>query len=346
MPLSSNLNDLFLGLINSNRPVNLFNVLSSIEGKNNVVLSDDWQIFKENNDTILFNQIIEEQGSSTSLESAISYLLESESIYSTILSDYMIKRKHSCNNKYSFITQHGYNLKDLKQESCLHREQEQEIIKICLHRDHKNNIMLIGDSGVGKTFLIASIAHLLNLDIYYIDISSVLAGSKYRGEFEKKFHAILNEALQHKKILFFDEAHTIFNTGNSDGGISGADILKPYLMNNNFQIIGATTIDESKFFSHDKAFERRFNFVQMQELTVEKTKDIVKSKFKQTMGWDQQVFDQIFLYLDDNFMNRNYPDKALDFFDFYFAGEKLSFFNINDIKKVFNFFTRMNTVSL
>lgn len=346
MPFSSNLNDLVLGLKHNNTPVNLFNILSFVEEKNNVAFSDDWHIFKENNDTILFNQIIEEQGSSATLQSAISYLLESESIYSNILSDYMIKRKHSYDNKCSFITQYGYNLKDLKQESCLHREQEQEIIKICLHRDYKNNIMLIGDSGVGKTFLIASIAHLLNLDIYYIDISSVLAGSKYRGEFEKKFHAILNEALEHKKILFFDEAHTILNTGNSDGGISGADILKPYLMNNNLQIIGATTIEESTFFSHDKAFERRFNFVQMKELTVEKTKDIIKNKFKETAGWDQQVFDQIFLYLDNNFMNRNYPDKALDFFDFYFAGEKLSFFNIDDIEKVFNFFTLMSTVSL
>jgi len=338
--------DIIERLNRSDSPINLFNILSSIETENNILSDDDWHIFKKNNDTILFSQIIEEQGSDTTIQKSIKYLLESESIYSNILSNYIIKRQDSCATKYSFITQYGYNLKDLKRETCLHREQEIQLITICLNRDYKNNIMLVGNSGVGKTFLIASIAHTLNIDIYYIDISSVLSGTKYRGEFEKKLHAILNEALKYKKILFFDEAHTILNTGNSDGGISGADILKPYLMNSDFQIIGATTTEESTLLTRDKAFERRFNFIYLEELTIEQTKEIIKNKYQQTTLWDQGTFDQIFTYLNNNFTNRNYPDKALDFFDFYFAGEPLSSFNIKEIDKVFGFFTRMNIVTV
>lgn len=330
----------------SNSNLNLFNLLSFLERKTNIRLDDNWQIFKENDDTLLFDKIIKEYGIDATLNDAIDYLLESESIYSNLLSDYLIQyRERSTSGSPSLFDKYGYNLKNLKQGTCLHREQEQEIIRICLKRNYKNNIMLIGEPGVGKTFLIASIAHILNIDIYYIDISSILSGSKYRGEFEKKFHSILNEALKYKKILFFDEAHTILNTGNSDGGISAADILKPYLMRPDFQIIGATTKDEAISFTRDKAFERRFNFIQLEELTLESTKDIIKNKHKQIISWDQQLLDKVFSYLDNTFINRSYPDKALDFFDFYFSGESLCSFKTNDMERVFNIFNRMNNVS-
>ena len=330
-----------------NIPVNLFNLLSLVEHKTNVPLNTDWQIFKENDDTVLLEKIFKEYGSNTSLQNVFDYLLECESTYSNLLSSYLTQyRAQNKNNDNNLFHKHGYNLKNLKQEPCLHREQEQELIKICLKRNYKNNIMLIGEPGVGKTFLIAAIAHILNLDIYYIDISSILSGSKYRGEFEKKFHDILNEALTHKKILFFDEAHTILNTGNSDGGISGADILKPYLMREEFQMIGATTIDEAAIFVNDKAFERRFNFIHLEELTVENTKEIIKSKHQQIIDWDPLLIDKIFIYLGNTFKNRNYPDKALDFFDFYFAGEQLSSFKIDEMEKVFSLFNRMNNMSV
>lgn len=329
-----------------NVPVNLFNLLSLVEHKTNVPLSTDWQIFKENDDTILLEKISKNHGVNTSLQNVFDYLLECESTYSNLLSSYLtLCREQNYNNKDLF-DMYGYNLKSLKQETCLYREQEQELITICLQRNYKNNIMLISESGVGKTFLIASISHILNLDIYYIDISSILSGTKYRGEFEKKFHDILNKALTHNKILFFDEAHTILNTGNSDGGISGADILKPYLMRADFQMIGATTINEAAVFFNDKAFERRFNFIHLEELTVENTKEIVKNKHQQILHWNPLILDEIFLYLDCTFKNRNYPDKALDFFDFYFSGEQLSLFKVEEMEKVFGLFKRMNNISV
>lgn len=329
-----------------NVPVNIFNLLSLVEHQTNVPLNTDWQIFKENDDTALLEKIFKEYGSNTNLQNVFDYLLECESTYSNLLSHYLTQYQAQNQNHIQLLNKYGYNLKNLKHEPCLHREQEQELIKICLKREYKNNIMLIGEPGVGKTFLIASIAHILNLDIYYIDISSILAGSKYRGEFEKKFHDILNEAITLKKVLFFDEAHTVLNTGNSDGGISGADILKPYLMRVDFQMIGATTIDEAALFVNDKAFERRFNFIHLQALTVANTKEIIKSKYQEVRSWDSQLLDKIYLYLDNTFQNRNYPDKALDFFDFYFSGERLSSFNMDEIEKVFSLFNRMNNMPI
>lgn len=337
--------DLVKQIDSKSAPINLFNLLSLIETPTTISLESDWYIFREHDDTLLFNKLVNECGVNASLENAFNYLIESESIYSSLLSDYLTQYRDPKDNNNHLFTRYGYNLRDLKQESCLHREQEQELIKICLNRDYKNNLMLIGEPGVGKTFLIASIAHILNKNIYYIDISSILSDSKYRGEFEKKFHDILSEALRHKTILFFDEAHTILNTGNSDGGISGADILKPYLMRPNFQMIGATTTDEATRFTYDKAFERRFNFIQLDELSIENTINIIKNRHHQIIEWDQQLLDKIFRYLNDTLVNRSYPDKALDFFDFYFSGEKLSSFKINDMDKVFSLYNRMNYVT-
>lgn len=318
----------------------------SYDESNRTLIDRDWYHFKESNDTTLFRQILEEQGLETTLQSAIEYLLESESRYSSVLSDYKVKHKKLQDKKHLKLEQYSYSLRSLGNEICYAREKEQEMIKICLSRLYKNNIMLIGEPGVGKTFLIGAVAHSLNIDIYCVDISSILSGSKYRGEFEKKFHAVLDEALRHKKVLFFDEAHTILNTGNSDGGISGADILKPYLTNSSLQIIGATTTEESGIFFHDKAFARRFNFIQLEELSLDQTKNIIKNKFKETLHWEQEVFDQVFSYLDAKFTTRRYPDKAIDFFDFYFSGEKLSFFNFADMDKAFKLFTQMSAATV
>jgi ATP-dependent Clp protease ATP-binding subunit ClpC len=339
-------NDILNELKTENKGLNLFNVLIRVEENNDKNLNDDWQLLKDCDDTVLFNQIIAEQGNNITLRDVIDYLLSSGSRYAALLSNYLIQDKDSIDAECNFLVQYGYNLRELKYQPCLHREDEQKMIKICLNREYKNNIMLVGSPGVGKTFLIASIAHIMNLDIYYIDISNVLSGTKYRGEFEKKLHEILTEAVLHNKILFFDEIHMMMSTGNTDGGISGADILKPYLMNNKVKIIGATTLEEFSLFSHDKAFERRFNLVYLNELTSEHTKDIIKSAFKQTVDWDQLVINQIFTYLDNDFESRKYPDKAIDFFDFYFAGEKLSFFNNTEIAKAIKCFSKMNIMSV
>lgn len=345
MSLTSVFKDLIQHLKDNHLPLNMFNLLSSIEERK-FIHEEDWIIFKTQNDVLLFERIMNELSHNVKLNDAINYLISTESIYSSALSDFMIKQKNSSTTNTHYLEQYGYNLRNLQKETCLHREEVQELIKVCLNRNYKNNIMLIGSPGIGKTFLIASIAHMLNIDIYYIDISKILSGTQYRGEFEKKFHAILDEALKQKTVLFFDEAHAILNTGNSEGGISGADILKPYLMNNNFQIIAATTKQEAAVFAHDKAFERRFNFIHLKELSPDNTRDIVKSKFIQTMAWEQSRLDEIFSYLDTHCGNRNYPDKAIDFFDFYFTGEKLSLFQSDNFNKVFHLFTQMNNCIL
>ena len=157
--------------------------------------------------------------------------------------------------------------------------------------------------------------------------------SRKMSNFEKKFHDILNLALSNKKILFFDEAHTILDTGSSDGGVSGADILKPYLMRPDFQIIGATTVEEANIFYNDKAFARRFNFIRLEQLTVENTKENIKNKYHQLTNWEPNLIETIFFFSDNTLKSRNYPDKALDFSISFFRVSRHQYSNSMKLKK-------------
>ncbi len=207
----------------------------------------------------------------------------------------------------------------------------QRVIQV-LSRRTKNNPVLIGEPGVGKTAIIEGLAEkinreevpdpLLNKRVVALDLSSLVAGSKYRGEFEKRLKAVMEDIRKSGKIiLFIDELHTLVGAGAAEGAIDAANILKPALARGEMQAIGATTLDEyRKHIEKDAALERRFQSILIEENTQEETIDILKGlrdpyeahhKVKIT---DEAIENAVKLshrYIQDRFL----PDKAIDLID-------------------------------
>ena len=225
------------------------------------------------------------------------------------------------------------NQKVLKSPPLLiHRENEiNQLIEILL-RKQKQNAIIIGEPGVGKTALVEYLAHLINLQkvplflkdkaIYELDIASIIAGTKYRGEFEEKLKKILKKVKEDKKaIVFIDEIHNIIGAGGAEGAIDASNIIKPYLSRGDVCCIGATTYDEYvKLFEKEKALERRFQVIRLYEPTISQTKDIllaVKDSFTKyhKINISHQSIDDL-VYLTNHYVfDRSFPDKAIDILD-------------------------------
>lgn len=212
------------------------------------------------------------------------------------------------------------------------RDKELDRILQVLLRRTKNNPVLVGEAGVGKTAIAEGLALrivegkvpsvLEKKIVYSLDLASMLAGSKYRGDFEKRIKETLNEIIERKDIiLFIDEFHNIIGTGASEGSIDAANILKPFLARGEIQLIGATTIDEyRKYIEKDKALERRLQPIDVLEPTVFETIKIlngIKEKYEKHHGIkieDEALKAAAELskrYLTDRFL----PDKAIDLID-------------------------------
>lgn len=212
------------------------------------------------------------------------------------------------------------------------RDNEVKRISQILARKKKNNPVLIGDPGVGKTSIIEGLVHLIHSGeaptpligkrIYSLDISRVVAGTKYRGQFEERMNAIIEECQLNKNIiLFIDELHTIVGAGNSAGSLDVSNILKPALARGEVQIIGATTLDEYREnIEKDGALTRRFQQVLVVEPTIEETVEIlmkikgVYEKYHNVTYTDEAIKDCV--KLADRFIaERSFPDKAIDVMD-------------------------------
>ncbi len=207
----------------------------------------------------------------------------------------------------------------------------QRVIQI-LSRRTKNNPILIGEPGVGKTAIAEALAYrivekavpanLLDKQLIMLDLASVIAGTKYRGEFEERLKRIMKEILEKGNvILFIDELHTIIGAGGAEGAMDASNMLKPALSRGELQCIGATTIKEyRKYFEKDAALERRFQIVQVKEPSDEETYRIlegVKSRFEEFHGvhYAEGVLDSIVRY-SKRFINERFlPDKAIDLLD-------------------------------
>jgi ATP-dependent Clp protease ATP-binding subunit ClpC len=219
-----------------------------------------------------------------------------------------------------------------KLDPVIGREKEIERVVQILSRRRKNNPALIGEPGVGKTAIAEGLAHrivtgdipetLANKRVLTLDIGSLVAGTKYRGEFEERLKKIIEELRStNDAILFIDELHTLVGAGAAEGAIDAANILKPPLARGELQCIGATTLDEfRKYIEKDAALERRFQPVMIEEPTMEQTIDIligIREGFEQhhkVQITDESVraaADLSIRYITD----RHLPDKAIDLID-------------------------------
>ncbi len=246
------------------------------------------------------------------------------------------KAKYIKSSGVRFLKKYG---KDLTEEAragrldtVIGRESEIERVVTVLSRRTKSNPVLIGEAGVGKTAIVEGLAtrivknevpgNLVGKHIYQVDLSSVVAGTKFRGEFEERIKGIIDEAMNDETILLFiDEIHLLCGAGSSEGSMDAANILKPALARNSINLIGATTLDEyRKTIEKDKALSRRFQTVMVEEPSAVVTLKIlkgIKNHYEKHHGVsipDEVLETAIMMsqrYINDRFM----PDKVIDIID-------------------------------
>ena len=247
------------------------------------------------------------------------------------------------------------------------RDTEIERLEQILCRRRKNNPILVGESGVGKTAIAEGLARAIvqktahkslhGSKVYALDLGSLLAGTKYRGDFEKRFKAVLQDLAKRKDaIIFIDEIHTIIGAGSASGGsVDAANLLKPLLTRGNLRCIGATTYQEYRqLFEKDNALSRRFQKIDVKEPSKEQTLSILKGLKKKfeahhnvhySMKALQSAIDLSDRYMHDRFL----PDKAIDVIDEAGSAKNLSSLDdskaaqvdVRDIEKIISSLTQI-----
>ncbi|MDY3790596.1 ATP-dependent Clp protease ATP-binding subunit [Bacteroides fluxus] len=229
------------------------------------------------------------------------------------------------------------------------REREIERLAQILSRRKKNNPVLIGEPGVGKSAIVEGLALrivqkkvsriLFDKRVVMLDMASVVAGTKYRGQFEERIRSIINELQKNPNvILFIDEIHTIVGAGAAAGSMDAANMLKPALARGEIQCIGATTLDEyRKNIEKDGALERRFQKVIVEPTTAEETLQIlknIKEKYEDhhNVTYTEEALEACVKLSDRYITDRNFPDKAIDALDE--AGSRVHLTNINVPKEI------------
>ena len=239
--------------------------------------------------------------------------------------------------KYQNLERFAINLiekaKDNKLDPVIGRDEEIRRVLQILSRRTKNNPVLVGEPGVGKTAIAEGLAqrifhndvpeNLKQKKLYSLDMGALIAGAKYKGEFEERLKGVVNDVVKSNGdvILFIDEIHTLVGAGGGEGAMDAANILKPALARGDLRVIGATTLDEyQKYFEKDKALERRFQMVMIDEPTVEDTISILRGlKEKYEIHHHVRVKDAAIIAaaeMSNRYItNRFLPDKAIDLID-------------------------------
>ncbi len=229
------------------------------------------------------------------------------------------------------------------------RETEIERLAQILSRRKKNNPVMIGEPGVGKSAIIEGLARriverkvartLLDKRIISLDMAAIVAGTKYRGQFEERLKAVIDEVSQNKNvIMFIDEIHNIVGAGNASGSMDAANLLKPALARGEFQCIGATTLDEyRKSIEKDGALERRFQKVLVEPTTPEQTLEIlhnIKAMYEKHHGvnYTDEALKACVTLTDRYISDRFFPDKAIDAMDE--AGSRVHITKVDTPKEI------------
>ncbi len=272
-------------------------------------------------------QILKDQGvTEKGLESAITEMRKGERVTSA-----------SAEETYNSLNKYAKNLNELakngKLDPVIGRDEEIRRVLQILTRRTKNNPMLVGEPGVGKTAIAEGLAHRIvdgdvpeNLKdkvVYSLDMGALIAGAKYKGEFEERLKAVVKEVTSAEGdiVLFIDEIHTLVGAGGGEGAMDAANILKPALARGELRAIGATTLDEyQKYFEKDKALERRFQKVVVDEPDTESAISILRGiKDKYETHHKVRIKDDAIIAaveLSQRYItNRFLPDKAIDLMD-------------------------------
>ena len=250
--------------------------------------------------------------------------------------DKMVNRKKGSDSGTPVLDNFSRDLNKFAQQGKLDPVigREKEILRIAqvLSRRKKNNPIILGEPGCGKTAIVEGLAmkivngdcpkNLLDKRIVTLDLTAVVAGTKYRGQFEERLKVILEELSANPNIIIFiDEIHTLIGSGNSSGSLDGSNIFKPALARGEIQCIGATTLDEyRKSFEKDGALERRFQKVMVDPSTVSETIQIltnIKDKYEayHKVSYSPEVIELCVKLADRYITDREFPDKAFDILD-------------------------------
>ena len=278
------------------------------------------------NDTSLLFRILDE-GEGVAIRILLGMGIDIDTLYNSL------KNRLSSENHFDFGNYGNFlnSTIDLN-EKVVGREKEINLIIETLLRKKKNNPLLVGDAGVGKSAIVEELVRkvvkkevpeqLLDAKIVMLDMASILSGTKYRGEFEEKLTNIVSKIKNNPNIiLFIDEIHTLANAGASEGAISASDILKPYLARGDIKCIGATTKKEyEKYIAKDKALSRRFELILVEEPSEEETFDILKSIKEEYINYHKiNITDDLLKSLIHltkvYFPNKYNPDKSIELLD-------------------------------
>ena len=316
--------DLYLSS-NLNALLNNAQQAATKNGDQFVSVEHVWVAFFSVNDQV--TKLLQDQGlSRKSVENCIKEITKGEKVTS-----------QSAEDSYMALSKYAINLNEQaaagKLDPVIGRDDEIRRILQILSRRTKNNPILIGEPGTGKTAIAEGIAHrivkndvpenLKTKKLYSLDMGALVAGAKYKGEFEERLKSVVNEVIKSdgEIILFIDEIHTLVGAGKSEGAMDAANILKPALARGDLRVIGATTLDEyQKYFEKDKALERRFQIVMVDEPDINSSISILRGlKERYEMHHKVQILDDAIIaavelsnrYITDRFL----PDKAIDLID-------------------------------
>lgn len=293
----------------------------------NLAMEDARELEEELNCMHLFRAMLEE-GEGIAIRILYAMNINLDGLY-----DDLSNNTSKINNNLELL-KIGKSMNDLvnSDDLVIGRDKELSLVIETLIRKNKCNPLLVGEAGVGKTAIVEELVRkiakkevptfLQNKKIVMLEMGSLVAGTKYRGEFEEKLTKVIKELENNPDIiLFIDEIHTIANAGGAEGAINASDILKPYLARGKIKIIGATTTAEyNKFILKDKALNRRFEVIKVIEPTIYETEEIlkrIKSSFEShyNIKITSQNITDIVKLTDKYITDRKNPDKTIDILD-------------------------------